>query len=93
MLPFAAGMKDREQGDQMSLWKKNRPKCRPTNFYLSQLKHNFNRVKKVTRKFGMLPSFKKAQSKLSPNGRKLAQSGHPDQERSAEAWNTNSGRG
>jgi hypothetical protein len=43
----------------------------------SPLIHNFYRGKKVTRKFELLTQQKTAQSKLLPNGQKLAQSGHP----------------
>jgi hypothetical protein len=60
----------------MSLWN-NRPKCSPTHF-VSKLMHYPNREKAWYQNLGYFCTFKKtAQSKKSPNGRIIAQSGHP----------------
>jgi hypothetical protein len=56
----------------------NRPKYSQTHL-LSNLSLNFFRGKS-TQQFGTLMSFSKGtQSEKSPNMRKLAQSGHPDE--------------
>jgi hypothetical protein len=72
-----------KQGDQMSLWKKI-----PRNCFV-KINTKLLPWGKVARKFWALFSkiFKKtSQRKQPPNGRKFAQSGHPDSELTQFRW-------
>jgi hypothetical protein len=61
----------------MSLWK-NRTKCSPTRFCPIYIMQNLNRGKRSPKMWAPSTIKKPGQSKQSPNGRKIAQSGHPD---------------
>jgi hypothetical protein len=85
----------RGQGDRMSL-RKNRRKCSATHL-CQKLKHNLHILKKEVHSKKAWVSFvifnfqKPAQSKQSPIGRKIAQSGHPGRGRNARSTRDSQG--